>query len=101
MRKERRMRLIDADGLKARLKEYCVDGDTDIEKYYEIMGIDECIDETPTVDAVEVVRCKDCKRCKIQSWYEIDRKVTLYYCKEYKFYKDSDDYCSFGERKEE
>lgn len=49
----------------------------------------------------KIVRCRDCKRCNIQSWHEIDRKVTLYYCKEYKVYKDSDDYCSYGERKEE
>ena len=43
--------------------------------------------EAPTVDAVEVVRCKDCKRRYEDSWCE---------------YADDDDnfYCAIGERKE-
>ena len=54
------MRLIDADALKERLKEYCIDGDEQAMQWYDIMGIDEAIDNAPTIDAVEVVRCKDC-----------------------------------------
>ena len=43
--------------------------------------------EAPTVDAVEVVRCKDCKHRYEDSWCE---------------YVDDDDnfYCARGERKE-
>ena len=43
--------------------------------------------EAPTVDAVEVVRCKDCKHRHSDSWCE---------------YVDDDDnfYCARGERKE-
>ena len=43
--------------------------------------------EAPTVDAVEVVRCKDCKHRYSDSWCE---------------YVDDDDnfYCARGERKE-
>ena len=45
------------------------------------------IEAAPTVDAVEVVRCKDCKHRHSYSWCE---------------YVDDDDnfYCARGERKE-
>ena len=45
------------------------------------------IEAAPTVDAVEVVRCKDCKHRHSDSWCE---------------YVDDDDnfYCARGERKE-
>ena len=45
------------------------------------------IEAAPTVDAVEVVRCKDCKHRYSDSWCE---------------YVDDDDnfYCARGERKE-
>ena len=51
-----------------------------------------------TVDAVEVVRCKDCKHCRIASWGERfcnrDKTVELGELKE-------DDFCSYGERRAE
>ena len=49
--------------------------------------IQKLIAETPAVDAVEVVRCKDCKHRYSDSWCE---------------YVDDDDnfYCARGERKE-
>ena len=47
----------------------------------------EDVESAPTVDAVEVVRCKDCKHRYSDSWCE---------------YVDDDDnfYCARGERKE-
>ena len=50
------------------------------------------IDDAPTVDAVEVVRCKDCKH------YD---EADSFNCK-YAFMKlrRPDDFCSYGERKE-
>lgn len=47
------MRLIDADALKERLKEYCIDGDEQAMLWYDLMGIDETIDDAPTIDAVQ------------------------------------------------
>lgn len=106
------MRLIDADALMERLKEYCIDGDEQVMQWYDIMGIDEAIDNAPTIDAVPVVRCKDCKHwdkdtlrhnsndvaewdeceCKMlanrDGWNEIDR-----YCCDIHF-------CADGERRE-
>ena len=51
------------------------------------------IDEQPTVDAVEVVRCKDCKH-----W-------SMGYCNHFAYYSyepmtNEDDFCSYGERKD-
>ena len=47
----------------------------------------ETVDKAPTIDAVEVVRCRDCKHRYSDSWCE---------------YVDDDDnfYCARGERKE-
>ena len=92
------MRLIDAENI---LKEYehidwyCVSKegqfmrgatteDNPLIRYYD--G-EEIIKNAPTVDAVEVVRCKDCKHRFKDSWCE---------------YADDDDnfYCARGERKE-
>lgn len=55
------MRLIDADALKERLKEYCIDGDEQAVQWYDIMGIDETIDNAPTIDAVPKTQCLDCQ----------------------------------------
>lgn len=88
------MRLIDADELKLDLKwleEY------DPPVYHDVVST---IDEMPTVDAVEVVRCKDCKfhlnsneKCGLVDtmlhFYETDKVWT------------EDCFCSWGERRED
>ena len=38
-------RLIDADELKYTLKECCIDGDEEAQRWYDIMGIDDGIDD--------------------------------------------------------
>ena len=43
-------RLIDAKELKKRLHEYCIDNDTECQKIYDFLGIDECIDNAPTLN---------------------------------------------------
>ena len=47
----------------------------------------------PSADAVEVVRCKDCK------WYESDGGA-LMVCARIELVADDNDYCSWGERRE-
>ena len=96
------MRLIDADELKDRLKEYCIDGDTNAGYWYSIMGIDDCINNAPTIDAVEVVRCKECK------WYQQEIGNPWGICfnpnkctKRLGFQVIDNDYCGFGERRED
>ena len=86
-------RLIDADALKERairvstVKEHC---------YFKAVGTRE-IDKAPTIDAVPVVRCKDCKH------YEIHRPKVLENCERngYLIPMKPDDFCSYGERKED
>ena len=65
------MRLGDLDAAKSLLLNYypCVNEDTHKSNYmgdmlmsYEVAGmIEDCIENTPTIDAVPVVRCRDCE----------------------------------------
>ena len=88
------MRLIDADALDMyeRLKSYYGDAWRDAQ---------EEIDAQPTVDAVPVIRCKDCKYFRI--YKHADRTVEL--CGRIRTTMadpvKEDDYCSKAERKEE
>lgn len=48
----------------------------------------------PTVDAVEVVRCKDCRYCQHDS--------NGFWCfNDYEHNLQPDDFCSYGERKDD
>ena len=89
-------RLIDANALKERINEEPTDG-----MYtHEIIA---AIDEQLTVDAVEVVRCKDCKHCK-KYRNRLDPMLNHQLCvrmDKYAFGVDEDDFCSYGERRTE
>lgn len=52
-------------------------------------GVRHAIENAPAIDAVPVVRCKDCKHCLDTLWC----KYKLQPC-------DDNDFCSYGERKE-
>lgn len=83
-------RLIDADTLRSNI-DCC-----DIETYNDKLTIVEQINEAPTVDAVEVVRCRDCAK---------DGLFTCPICfienKTLHFINHSPDfYCGEGERKD-
>lgn len=54
-------------------------------------------DNFPTVDAVPVVRCKDCKYSKL--WYSERRRCFLWSETGNSVWDDG--YCSYGERSEE
>jgi hypothetical protein len=49
----------------------------------------------PTVDAVEVVRCKDCEK----SHPELCHYKGCIWCARYDRYMNPDDFCSYGERR--
>lgn len=55
----------------------------------------EIIDEPPTVDAVEVVRCKDCKKWQRHTMVDRERG----HCRLYNVTKHDSGYCDRGERK--
>ena len=55
------MRFIDADKAVERIKEWLDQARAiplDTSYYFELLG---CVENCPTIDAVPVVRCKDCK----------------------------------------
>ena len=82
------MRLIDADKAYKVLTDY-YHHKTEIQH----KALKEAIERVPTVDAVEVVRCKNCR------WFENDGYHTN--CKLMRFCVEDDDYCSRGERRKD
>lgn len=84
------MRLIDADLLKRQMESVCMGIMAGTDSYGAPL---ETIDNAPTVDAVEVVRCKDCR------WLENDGYHTR--CRITGLSVEAEDYCSRGERREE
>lgn len=92
------MRLIDADAFLERMSH------TD-----RFFGVVFDINDAPTVDAVAVVRCKDCKHAEP---YKRTDGATGYYChckynvfeygdrRKYTPVRESGDYCSYGDRGE-
>ena len=91
-------RYIDADAVKLKVQRYLIpntndDGTVsveDAERWFLKL-----LEETPTAEVVEVVRCKD---CKFVSFVQPDGTI---HCdaKMLTFHKPMD-FCSYGERKE-
>lgn len=82
------MRLIDADALWDELTEDLGDGDV----LYRIPP--SYIDDAPTVDAVPVVRCRDCE-------YIYTDGDGYLACVKSGLYPDENDYCSRGKRRDQ
>lgn len=60
------MRLIDADALKEKAREWIPPYDASVVmNLFDL--IDNLVDNMPTIDAVPVVRCKDCKHRPIDT----------------------------------
>ena len=74
------MRLIDADALIALIKKR-------IKNSMIIGWLCSIIRDAPTIDAVPVVRCKDCKYWEHGDCYRLELSRP-------------DDFCSYGEKKE-
>ncbi len=91
------MRLIDVDALgemlEARMQKCAEAGKLDVARDYNfVLSV---IDSAPTVDAVEVVRCKDCAKrntAKCSMRYGGSFKVQIRW-------EADNDFCSWGERK--
>ena len=89
------MRLIDADALKTKAIRRETFKLYDAPVFFKAVGTKE-IDKAPTVDAVPVVRCKDCKRWERHT--EVNRDYGG--CRRYNSTMRYDDFCSYGERKD-
>ena len=90
------MRLIDGDELWERLNDEPWEHNADRDEI--ALPI---VNAAPTVDAVPVVRCKDCK------WFADNNGGEWYGCKMFHVVRITpedapkpDDFCSYGERKE-
>ena len=91
------MRMIDADALMdvIRQHEYRLatkQGSIDYGMF--TLGIQQAVDEQQTVDAVEVVRCRECKHCDPENHHCDHHMGTAA-----PLSRKPDDFCSYGERK--
>ena len=92
------MRLIDADWVLAHIKPYELsDEDWSVTGGTAIRLIHNAIDQAPTIDAVPVVRCKD---CKFGDWDSESHDAMVCMRTKDGFWRSGNDFCSFGERKE-
>lgn len=82
------MRLIDADKLKAAFPA------RHNNKFVLIADVRAAINQAPEVDAVPVVRCKDCK-----CWRELPNGCQGF-CDMHSTYPTLTDFCSWAERRE-
>lgn len=87
------MRLIDADALIPIMKYTTTDNEIGVFPirigFEAIKGV---IDEAPTIDAVEIVRCKDCINNDANCSGEEN------WCYKFGYVVDDDDFCSYGEK---
>lgn len=103
------MRLGDLEAARRLLLNYypCVNENTHKSNYmgdtlmsYEVADmIEDCIENTPTIDAVPGVRCRECHHCK----ETMDHKGPGLFCsiwgREWQRVQPND-FCSYGQRKE-
>ena len=96
-----KMRLIDADKF---LKEILTAGIGKTIIEYSESDIGYMIRRQPTVDAVEVVRCKDCKHYK-EFRTKRNKQIMRLCCRmgknDMEYSVKPDDFCSYGERSDE
>ena len=59
------------------------------------LGIQQAVDEQPTIDAVEVVRCRD---CKYGDWDSKPDDAMVCMRTKDGFWRSGNDFCSYGER---
>lgn len=89
------MKLIDADALHRKVKTETNPYGKPTIDYDSGVKVLELIDKAPTIDAVPVVRCKDCKHCDPENHHCDHHMGTAAPLR-----RKPDDFCSYGERKE-
>ena len=89
------MRLIDIDAMSHEMYHLAFETDSNMQKWdggcwIRYKMFERCRDNAPTIDAVEVVRCKDCKY-----WFENQG----YYCSLMEHRTNKNFFCAAGERR--
>lgn len=104
------MRLIDADGLRRRIVAFCTGCST---TYLTVENIVMMINQADTVDAVPVVRCRDCASFELKGKYpagmpEYPEGMPYGYCYHWEYEQgmspnevDGNDFCSYGRIRED
>lgn len=87
------MSLIDANALMKTVFNDVVLVDGEVKSVGLILA--ETVDKAPTIDAVEVVRCRECKHCDPEN-YHCDHPMGT----AAPLRRKPDDFCSYGERKD-
>lgn len=79
---------------------------TAMKSMYDAIALDgmiKALEEAPTVDAVEVVRCKDCKHAYINKYSAVSGvalcRLLTKRAESFRFVMQQDEFCSFGERR--
>lgn len=93
------MRLVDADEIRKKAVPHTRGEhgyNANIRKWAVLVGD---IDDAPTIDAVPVIRCQNCKRCDGFSLADIQPNE-IGICKINMMEVKPTDFCSYGERKE-
>ena len=95
------MKLIDADTFKHRMYHEVFEKDSEAQRWdsgcwmrYRLF--DKILEEQPAVDAVEVIRCKDCKH-----WNMVDLHFHKNICSKVMRPCDESNFCSWAERRQE
>ena len=83
---------IDKDKLLNAIECIDISNCTDVDDIF--IEIERTIDEQPTADVVEIVRCKDCKNYDNQ--FSVDN---CGWCDEFNCGTSDERFCSYGERK--
>ena len=95
------MRLIDADALDWERIEHEHGA-----RHEAVVDCEQMVEKAPTIDAVPVVRCKDCKHWQPSEYGVVEQP----YCKHLGYKEETgldirigneNDFCSFGERKDD
>ena len=86
-------RYIDTKWLEDNAKEYSL-GYYDYDEYAVPLS---ALDSAPSID---LVRCAECKNCKRKRGAFKGEPIFFYRCEEHNREVESDDYCSWGERRE-
>ena len=91
---------------KSSSKKWLIDADAFLEKmkrtsrYFDVVFD---VKEMPTMDAVKVVRCRDCTHWKFSGSKAGNSFSDMEYiggCEFTNYYRSENDFCSYGERKE-
>lgn len=87
------MRLVDADALIEAHYDYCCKHHGEADNFY-VWSL-ELMRNAPTIDAVPVVRCKDCKYLS----FDDPNDLTWGYCDYWFDYHYENDFCNYGKAK--